>query len=125
MSRPWPSLTRPSATNDRGLPPEVVASAIDKLDTDDALYLIEDLDKAEQDEILAKVSQEDRVALNRALDYRENTAGRLMQTEFVAVPSSGLPAGRSSISGPRPNCPKISSRSMSSIRPITWSAPCR
>lgn len=69
------------------LPPEVVASAIDKLDTDDAVYLIEDLDKAEQDEILAKVSQEDRVALNRALDYPENTAGRLMQTEFVAVPS--------------------------------------
>ncbi|MBL8908868.1 MAG: magnesium transporter [Rhizobiales bacterium] len=69
------------------LPPEVVASAIDKLDTDDALYLIEDLDKAEQDEILAKVSQEDRVALNRALDYPENTAGRLMQTEYVAVPS--------------------------------------
>jgi len=68
------------------LPPEVVASAIDKLDTDDALYLIEDLDKAEQDEILAKVSQQDRAALNRALDYPENTAGRLMQTEFVAVP---------------------------------------
>ena len=51
------------------------------------LYLIEDLDKEDQEEILAKVSQEDRVALNRALEYPEGTAGRLMQTEFVAVPA--------------------------------------
>jgi magnesium transporter len=69
------------------LPAEAIASAIKKLDTDDALYLIEDLDAAEQAEILAKVSKEDRAALNRALDYPDNTAGRLMQTEFVAVPS--------------------------------------
>jgi magnesium transporter len=68
------------------LPPDVIASAIRKLDTDDAAYLIEHLDKAEQEAILAKISREDRVALNRALDYPEGTAGRLMQTEFVAVP---------------------------------------
>ena len=68
------------------LPNDVIASAIKKLDTDDALYLIEDMDKAEQEEILSKVSKQDRAALNRALEYPENTAGRLMQTEFVAVP---------------------------------------
>jgi magnesium transporter len=68
------------------LPPETIASAIRKLDTDDALYLIEDLDREEQQEILAKVPPEDRSALRRGLDYPENTAGRLMQTEFVAVP---------------------------------------
>jgi magnesium transporter len=68
------------------LPPEVITSAIKKLDTDDALYLIEDLDKSDQQEILAKVSTEERAALNRALDYPEGTAGRLMQTEFAAVP---------------------------------------
>jgi magnesium transporter len=68
------------------LPPDVIAFAIEKLDTDDAAYLIEDLDKEDQEEILAKVSREDRVALNRALEYPEGTAGRLMQTEFVAVP---------------------------------------
>jgi magnesium transporter len=68
------------------LPNEMIASAIKKLDTDDALYLIEDLEPTEQQDILAKVSKEDRVALTRALDYPENTAGRLMQTEFVAVP---------------------------------------
>ncbi|MGE0007370.1 MAG: magnesium transporter [Parvibaculaceae bacterium] len=68
------------------LPADVVASAIQKLDTDDAAYLIEDLSKESQEEILAKVPREDRLALNRALEYPEGTAGRLMQTEFVAVP---------------------------------------
>ena len=32
--------------------------------------------------------KEDRAALVRALDYPESTAGRLMKTEFVAVPRS-------------------------------------
>ena len=68
------------------LPAEVVASAIKKLDTDDAVYLLEDLDREDRAEILAKVSKEDRAALSRALDYPEDTAGRLMQNEFVAVP---------------------------------------
>ncbi len=68
------------------LPNDVIASAIKKLDTDDALYLIEDLEESDQHEILAKVPREDRAALTRALDYPEGTAGRLMQTEFVAVP---------------------------------------
>src|SRR5262245_31636049 len=69
------------------LPPEVIASAIKKLDTDDALYLIEDLDRVEQQEILAQVPKEERAALKRALEYPEGTAGRLMQTEFAAVPA--------------------------------------
>ncbi len=69
------------------LPPDTIASAIRKLDTDDAVYLIEDLERAEQQIILAKVPAEDRTALDRALDYPEYTAGRLMQTEFVAVPA--------------------------------------
>jgi magnesium transporter len=68
------------------LPNEVIASAIKKLDTDDALYLIEDLEREDQREILARVPKEDRAALTRALDYPEATAGRLMKTEFVAVP---------------------------------------
>ncbi len=69
------------------LPADTIASAIRKLDTDDAVYLIEDLERAEQQVILAKVPAEDRTALDRALDYPEYTAGRLMQTEFVAVPA--------------------------------------
>ena len=68
------------------LPNKVIASAVRKLDTDDALYLIEDMGDADRDEILAKVPGADRAALKRALDYAEGTAGRLMQTAFVAVP---------------------------------------
>lgn len=69
------------------LPNNVIASAVRKLETDDALYLIEDLDEADREEILKKVPRVERDALKRALDYPEDTAGRLMQTEFVAVPS--------------------------------------
>ncbi len=68
------------------LPPDVMAAAIKKLNTDDAVYLLEDLNRQQRSEILAKIPKEDRVALNRALDYPEDTAGRLMQTAFVAVP---------------------------------------
>jgi magnesium transporter len=68
------------------LPNEVIASAIQGLDTDDALYLIEDMEPGDQQDILAKVPSEERAALNRALEYPEDSAGRLMQTEFVAVP---------------------------------------
>jgi magnesium transporter len=67
------------------LPAEVIASAIKKLDTDDAVYLIEELDREDRAEILSKMSKQDRATLARALDYADGTAGRLMQTEFVAV----------------------------------------
>jgi len=69
------------------LPNNVIASAVRKLETDDALYLIEDLDEKDREEILKKVPRSDRDALKRALDYPADTAGRLMQTEFVAVPA--------------------------------------
>jgi magnesium transporter len=68
------------------LPNEVIASAIKKLDTDDAAYVIEDLDREDQQEILAQLPREERAALDRALEYPEGTAGRLMQTDFVVVP---------------------------------------
>ena len=45
-----------------------------------------DLDEAEQQEILAQMPAGERAALERNLEYPEETAGRLMQTDFVAVP---------------------------------------
>lgn len=68
------------------LPNQVIASAITKLDTDDAVYLLEDMEPEEQQDILAKLSKADRATLHRALEYPEDTAGRLMQTDFVAAP---------------------------------------
>ncbi len=68
------------------LPNQTVATAVKKLDTDDAVYVLEDLDEANQQEILAKMPKAEREAVRRSLDYNEDSAGRLMQSEFVAVP---------------------------------------
>jgi magnesium transporter len=68
------------------LPPETVAEGVRELDSDDAVYILEDLDRHEQDEILQKLPPVERVALERSLLYPEESAGRRMQTEFIAVP---------------------------------------
>ncbi len=65
---------------------EQIAEAIGEMDSDDAVYILEDLDEEDQEEILAKLPFTERVRLRRSLDYPESTAGRRMQTEFVAVP---------------------------------------
>jgi magnesium transporter len=68
------------------LPNDQIAAAIGELDSDDAVYILEDLDQEDRDEILAKLPFTERVRLRRALDYPESSAGRRMQSEFVAVP---------------------------------------
>lgn len=68
------------------LSPEAVAEGVRDLDSDDAVYILEDLDDADQEEILAKLPAVDRMALRRSLDFPEETAGRRMQTDFIAVP---------------------------------------
>ncbi|WP_419915034.1 magnesium transporter [Hoeflea sp.] len=68
------------------LPNEKVAEGLEDLDSDDAVYILEDLDEQDQEDILAKLPFTERIRLRRSLDYPEDTAGRRMQTEFVAVP---------------------------------------
>jgi len=68
------------------MPNEQIAQAVQQLDSDDAVYILEDLDPADQNEILAQLPFTERVRLRRSLSYPEETAGRRMQTEFVAVP---------------------------------------
>lgn len=68
------------------LPNAQIAQAVQELDSDDAVYILEDLEKEDQDEILSQLPFTERIRLRRALDYPEETAGRRMQTEFVAVP---------------------------------------
>ncbi|GEO83430.1 MULTISPECIES: magnesium transporter [Alphaproteobacteria] len=68
------------------LPNAQIAAAIGDLDSDDAVYILEDLDHEDREEILAQLPFTERVRLRRALDYPESSAGRRMQTEFVAVP---------------------------------------
>ncbi len=68
------------------MPSEQVAEALQQLDSDDAVYVIEDLDKEDQTDILAKLPHFERLALERSLEYPEDSAGRIMQTDLIAVP---------------------------------------
>ncbi len=68
------------------LPHETVVEGVRDLDSDDAVYILEDLDEAQQDAILDRFPAAERLSLERSLDYPEESAGRLMQTEFIAVP---------------------------------------
>ncbi len=70
------------------LPAAAVAEIVGQLDTDDAVQLIEDLDDADQRAILAEVEAGDRAVIETALAYPEESAGRLMQRELIAVPDS-------------------------------------
>jgi magnesium transporter len=68
------------------LPPETLAEGVRELDSDDAVFILEDLPKDEQVEILEQLPPSERIALARSLLYPENSAGRIMQTELIAVP---------------------------------------
>jgi magnesium transporter len=68
------------------LEPETVAEGVRELESDDAVELLEGMDEEDQEEILEKLPPSERDALERSLDYPENSAGRRMQTEFIAVP---------------------------------------
>ena len=68
------------------LPKDLLAKAVAELETDDAAYLLESLEPAVRQEILARIPTGERVAVERNLEYPQETAGRLMQTDFVAVP---------------------------------------
>ncbi|MGD9671228.1 MAG: magnesium transporter [Hyphomicrobiaceae bacterium] len=67
------------------LPNDLLAEAVKELDTDDAAYLLENLEESDKQEILAQLPTSERAALERNLEYPEETAGRLMQADFVAV----------------------------------------
>ena len=64
-----------------------VIEAISDMETNDAISLIESLEPNDQRDILNQVSSEDRQILQESLDYPEDTAGRRMQKEYVALPS--------------------------------------
>ncbi len=68
--------------------PETLAAAAAELDSDDAVDIIGDLDEKEREQVLAAMPAEDRAEIEQALAYAEDTAGRLMQRELVAVPQT-------------------------------------
>lgn len=68
------------------LPPKQVADYVSQLDSDDALDLIINLDAIFQKQVIRFLSGRDRSVLEEGLSFPEESAGRLMQREFVAVP---------------------------------------
>ncbi len=68
------------------LPDDVIATAVRELDSDDVVDLLEDLEQVQQEVILDALLPADRAAVETAMSYPEETAGRLMQREIVAVP---------------------------------------
>jgi len=68
------------------LEPHQVADIAAELDTDDAVAIIEDMDADDQREVLRALDPDDRAAIEEALSYPEESAGRLMQREMIAVP---------------------------------------
>jgi magnesium transporter len=63
-----------------------VADGVRELESDDAVAILADLPQDEQTEILEQLPARERVTLARILLYPENSAGRRMQAEFIAVP---------------------------------------
>jgi len=63
-----------------------LAAAITVLDSDDATEVVEELDEETRAAVLAGISDIDREAVESSLSFDEDTAGRLMQREFVAAP---------------------------------------
>lgn len=63
------------------------AALVAELDSDDAVYLIDQLDPQEQTAILSRLPADDRAVIEQGLSYPEYSAGRLMQRELVVVPS--------------------------------------
>lgn len=68
------------------LAPHEVAEIATQLDTDDAVAIIEELEEEDQRAVLRAMEPDDRAAIEEALSYPEESAGRLMQRDLIAVP---------------------------------------
>jgi len=68
------------------LPNADIARGVKELDSDDAVYILEDIEGVDQADILAQLPTFERLALRRSLDFPDDTAGRRMQTDFIAIP---------------------------------------
>lgn len=65
---------------------EALAAAVAALETDDSVYLLENLSEERKAEVLNLLPRLDRSPVEKGLSYPEDTAGRLMRSELVAVP---------------------------------------
>ncbi len=69
------------------LEPAELAEAVRDLESDDVVDLVEDLETPQQEAVLDALDDVDRAAVEQALSYPEDSAGRLMQREVVMAPA--------------------------------------
>jgi len=67
--------------------PHAVARAISELDTDEAVHLLEEMDDNKREQVLSNVPAPNRAAVLEGLSFPEDSAGRLMQRDLIAVPA--------------------------------------
>jgi magnesium transporter len=68
------------------LNPQQIADAINEMELDDAVQLVEELEETIRFGVLAQLAPDMRDALENSLQFKEDSAGRLMQRDFVSAP---------------------------------------
>ena len=66
---------------------ESIVNILKRLESDNALKILENLDDKKKNIVLKKLPPKDRFLLQEGLSYPEDTAARIMQREFTAIPS--------------------------------------
>ena len=65
-----------------------IVKLLKNLESDDAIAILENVDEKDKNDILSSLPPKDRFALLESLSYPEDTAARIMQREFTAIPSN-------------------------------------
>ena len=69
---------------------ESIANILKRLESDNALQILEKLDDNKKTQVLDRLSPKDRFLLEEGLSYPQDSAARIMQREFAAIPSDWL-----------------------------------
>ncbi len=67
---------------------ESLIKIIKRLESDNAIKILENLSKEVKEKVLEKLPPKDKFLLQEGLSYPEDSAARIMQREFTAVPSN-------------------------------------
>ncbi len=67
---------------------ESITKIIKRLESDDSIKILENIEKEKKQLVLDKLPPKDKFLLEEGLSYPEDSAARIMQREFTAVPNN-------------------------------------
>ena len=67
---------------------DAIVSILKNLESDNAIKILENIEEKNKEIVLNSLPPKDRFVLQESLSYPEDTAARLMQREFTAIPSN-------------------------------------